>query len=290
MKTTSKVLAFVCAVIALGCGGGGGGGSTAKDVTISGAVFNIENMAPTNPASSVTISSKSTTTDLTTGVFSIAVPSGAKTANVTFVPAGGTPQVFDYTFPTVTADQEIGDLYVGVSKVSVRGRLVNSANATPIAGGSVAFAGRTATSASDGTFSLNSVAYPAANFAGFFSLVGSASATNFFNGSFQASTTAVGSVVSVGDVPLVPSGSDSPPALPANAILTVGPVQSGVVIIVNKGSSIITTGTTNTDGQLRLWLPIGTYTIAASKGTLNGNANLTITNLTTPVSQTITLG
>src|SRR5262249_30539880 len=147
-----------------------------------------------------------------------------------------------------------GDLYVGASTVTVTGRLVDSSTDLPIAGGQVVFAARTATSASNGTFTLTNVALPKTNFSGFLSLTGTAGATNYFNQGFQANTTVVSGVISVGDVALVPSGSDTPPGLPANASVSTSPATPGTVITVLSGSSTVTSGTTDSSGNIAFWL------------------------------------
>lgn len=286
-------LFLVCVAVLIGCGGGGGGGgsSTPATVSVSGSVLWIENLQPTTPASTVVVGTSSTTTDPGSGFFSVNVPSGATSATVTYVPGGGTPVVTTFNFPAATSDVDLGDLYIGPTTTTVRGRLVSSADASPIAGGTVKFAGRTAISASDGTFSIPNVAYPTTNFAGFLGLSGVASATGFFNQSFAPAGEAVSGVVQIGDVALVPSGSGDPPGLPANLIVTVQPSPSsaGAVVTVKQAGTSVTTGTVGGDGRVQFWLPIGTYDLTATKGTLSGTQSVSITTLTNPTNSTITL-
>ena len=287
------LLVGIILFFALGCGGGGGGGGTTTPttVTVSGSILWIETLNPTNPASTVAIGGKSTTTDLGSGFFSVEVPAGQTQATVTFVPGGGSPVVSTFTFPAATRDVDLGDLYIGPSSVTVHGRLVSSADASPIAGGTVSFAGRTAISASDGSFNLTNVAYPTSNFAGFLSLSGTAAATNFFNQSFQPSGTATSGVVNIGDVALVASGTDSPPALPANLVVSVQPIASsgGTLVSVKQGGVVVTSGTVGGDGRVQFWLPIGAYTLTATKGALSGTQSANITTLTSSTNATITI-
>lgn len=286
-------LFIVCVAVLIGCGGGGGGGgsSTPKTVSVSGSVIWIENLQPTTPASTVSVGTNSTTTDPGSGFFSVNVPSGATSATVTHVPSGGTPIVSTFSFPAATSDVDLGDLYIGPTTTTVRGRLVSSADATPIAGGTVKFAGRTAISASDGTFNITNVAYPTTNFSGFLGLSGVASATGFFNQSFSPPGEAVSGVVQIGDVALVPSGSTDPPGLPANLVVAVQPTASsaGALVTVRQGSTVVTTGTVGGDGRVQFWLPIGSYTLTATKGALSGTQSANITTLTSPSNATVTL-
>ena len=285
-------LNFVLAVttlLAIACGGGGGGSGTVKTVTVSGSVLLIDTLKPTTPPSTVAISSKSVLTDATAGSFGITVPSGPTSATVTYVPSTGTAQVFNYTFPAVTVDTDLGDLYVGPNTVTVSGRLVDSATAAAIVGGTVTFAGRSAVSASDGSFVLPSVAFPLTNLSGFLSLPGSGSASGYFNQSFQANSTVVANVISVGDVAMVPSGADTPPGLPADAIVSVTPATSGTTVTVLNGSSSLTTATTDASGHVQFWLPVGTYTLQATQGAKSGSGTLTITQTNQQSTSTLTL-
>ena len=278
--------------IALGCGGGGGGGgSTSSTVSVSGSVVWIENLQPTTPVSSVSVGTKSTTTDPGSGFFSLDVPRGVTSATATYVPSGGAPVVRTFNFPTATADVDLGDIYIGPATTNIHGRLVSSADASPIVGGTVTFAGGSAISASDGTFTIPSVAYPTTNFSGFLSLSGVASATGFFNQSFGPSGLAIGTAVEVGDVALVPSGSSDPPGLPANLTVTVQPTASsaGALVTVKQGGSNLTSGTVGGDGRVQFWLPTGTYDLTATKGTLSGTQSTTLTTLTSATNATVTL-
>jgi hypothetical protein len=200
--------------------------------------------------------------------------------------------VSEFTFPAATRDVDLGDLYIGPARVAVQGRLVSSATALPVAGGTVRFAGRQATSASDGSFNIADVAYPAVSFNGFLSLSGVGSATSYFNQAFQPSGLAVAGVVAVGDVALVPSGSDAPPGLPANMVVTVQPIASspGALVDVKQGVTTVTSGTVGADGRVQFWLPVGTYTLSATKGTLSGTQPASIASLSATTSATVTLG
>ncbi|MES1227474.1 MAG: hypothetical protein ABUL72_02325, partial [Armatimonadota bacterium] len=197
----------------------------------------------------------------------------------------------DFSFPAATADVDLGDLYIGPATTTVRGRLVSSATATPIAGGKVTFAGRSAVSASDGTFNITNVAYPTTNFTGFLSLSGTGSASGFFNNSFQPPAVAVAGVVTIGDVALVPSGTDTPPGLPANLVVTVQPIASsaGALVNVKQGATIVTSGTVGGDGRVQFWIPTGSYTLTGTKGALSGTQSANITSLSTATSTTLTL-
>lgn len=269
----------------IGCGGGGGGsggGGTGTTVSILGRIIWIENGGAPSPQATVRIGERTALTNTVDGGFNIDVPSGASSLTVTTT-VSGTPIIRTFTFAPATASVDLGDLFIGPSEVSLTGTLVDSANGTGIAGATVSIAGRTAVSAANGTFTVTQVAYSAASLSVFLGLQGTAARTGYFSGFFSPTSAAVGGVVNVGSISLVPTGGDSPPPLPTNLNVTVAPSGSGATVEVLLSGTVIRTGTADSAGKAAFWLPAGTYTVRATKSAQNGTTPVTIT---TPSSQT----
>lgn len=269
-----------------GCGGGGGGstggGGGGTTISILGRIIWIENGGAPAPQATVRIGTLTTLTNNVDGGFNLDVPAGATTLTVSTTVAG-VPIIRTFNFPAASASVDLGDLFIGPSEVSVTGRVVDSTNGTGVAGARVSIAGRTAVAAANGSFTVTQVAYSAASLSVFLGLQGEASAANYFIGFFSPPSGAVGGVVDVGSVSLVPTGGDSPPPLPTNLTVNVAPGGSSATVEVLLASTVIRTGTADAAGKVTFWLPAGTYTVRATKAAQNGTAPVTIT---TPSSQT----
>lgn len=278
------------ALLATGCGGGGGGtgGGGTTTISIVGRIIWIENGGPPSPAATIRIGSASTTTNTADGGFALDVPSGASSLTVSTTVAG-TPIIRTFTFPAASASVDLGDLYIGPEEVRVTGKVVSSSTAASVAGASVSLAGRRATSGADGSFSITLVAYSSASQAVFLGLQGEASASGFFAGFFSPPSGAVGGVVSVGNVALVPTGGDSPPPLPSNLTVTCTPSGSGATVEVLSGATVIRTMTADAAGKASFWVPVGSYTVRATKAAQTGSKPVTITSTNSQTSINVTL-
>lgn len=287
-----RLLLIVLAVFLLaGCGGGGGGtggGGGPTTVTIFGRVIWIVNGGSPSPAATVRIGTASTTTNAADGGFTLDVPSGATSLTVSTT-VGGVPIIRTFAFPAAAASTDVGDLFIGPEEVSVTGRAVSSASGSGIAGAKVTLGGRSATAGADGRFTISGVAYSSTSLAVFLGLQGVASATSYFNGFFAPPASAVGGVVAVGDVPLVPTGGITPPPLPANLSVTVAPSGSGSVVEVLSGAVVIRTQTADSAGKASFWLPVGTYTVRAAKAAQSGSSPVTIITTNSQTSINVTL-
>lgn len=275
------LVALFCIAILFGCGGGsgGGGGGTA---TIIGRVLWIESNAATSPASSVAVGTATTTTDLIDGSFVLAVAPGATSLTVSYSESGvGTPVVRTFTFPAVTGTTDVGDLYIGPETVTVHGTVIDASNQQPVAGATVKLAGRTATTAANGEFSVAQVAYSSTSPAAFGDLVGEVSEPDYVTRQFSPPTTAIAGVVEVGSLEISPLSFDVPPPLPANVTGTVLPVNSGAGALVEllDGVTVVRTTTADGAGQFRFWIGAGTYTVRAVSGVLSGTSPVTVTSV-----------
>lgn len=284
LSRTSRILpAVVALVLALaGCGGGGGGGGGGGTVLVplTGRVLWIESGSGTNPASTVRVGTESTTTDVIDGFFDFNAPTGSTQATVTYAPSSGAPIVRTFTFPALTAQTDLGDLYIGPQEVSVRGKAVDASDGSPVAGATVTLGGRRATSGSDGSFSVEKVAYSATNPAVFLGLDGVVSATNYFARHFSPQSLATGGVVQVGSIALTPLGSADPPPPPHTLQGQATPIGQGAnaTVEVLQSSVVVRSGKADDQGRYKFWLPTGTFTLRATKGASTAQVTFTVTS------------
>jgi len=265
-----------------GCGGGGGGGTPTERFFVDGRVLDVATGGPLNPGASVSIAGETTTSDVTDGFFSVEAPTGTTTATVSPPQAGyGT---YTFSFPATTGDVDLGDLWVGPERVTVRGTVRDSLTNAPIVGATVRFAGRQGTTNASGVFNLTDVAYASSNLGVFWGILGSASATGYFAGEFSAAgITASANLVNVGDVLLQDAGDDNPPGTPYNLWGNVTPVGEapGSTVELRRAGTLFRSYTVSGDGRYYFWVPAGTYTVRAVKGSSIGaekNVNLAQSN------------
>ena len=275
-----------------GCGGGGGGGTPAEEFFVDGRVLDVATGGPVNPGASVTIAGNSTTSDIIDGFFSVDAPAGTTSALVAPVQAGY--GAYTFTFSPTSGDVDLGDLWVGPERVTVRGTVRDSISNLPIAGATVRFAGRQATSNASGVFNLTEVAYASSNLGVFWGILGSASAAGYFSAEFSTSgITAASGVVNVGDVMLQNAGDDDPPGTPYNLWGNVTPTGDapGSTVELRKSGTLFRTYTVSGDGRYFFWVPAGTYTVRAVKGsTVGASKNVTLSQSNQVLQTDVELG
>ena len=275
-----NLFAFLLVLTLIACGGGGG---PVSSVTLTGRVLNVDTGAPFSSPASVQTSSASSNTAIADGSFTVAASSGVTGLTVLAPSSLGYP-IFDFVVPAKTqAVSDVGDLWVGPQKVTLRGTIRNAANSALISGAKIAFAGQNGTSASDGTFNIPNVAYSYANTASFLGLVGQVSATNFFSNEFTPNgNLAVGGIVNIGEVLMTPLDSDNPPGLPFNIWGIVSPSGSAsgtIVTLKALGGAVVRRFTIGTDARYQFWVEAANYRIEFQNGTLTAPAqNVTLGN------------
>ncbi|MCW5937327.1 MAG: hypothetical protein KIT11_08480 [Fimbriimonadaceae bacterium] len=293
MRTYFLLGMLLLALALVGCGGGGGngGGGGGQTVTLFGRVVWIETGAPPNPTATVRAGTASTATDPIDGYFEVSAPRGVSSVSVTYTPPGGSAIVRTFNFPPATATTDLGDLYVGPTTVTVRGVVVNASTNAAVAGATVTIGGQRGTSDSSGAFSVPGVAYSANGLAVFLGLEGRVTANGFFARSFSPPSGPSGNIVQVGSVALTPQGSGTPPPPPHNVQGRVLPANEGGQAVVRAlvGSSVVRTARADANGNFSLWLPVGSYTIRATKGTKTGETTLQVasTNVVKTVDVTL---
>lgn len=283
-----KLAGLIGILIALACGGGGGGGGGTAPATLTGRVLSVSTGSTTNPLSSVQAGSKSVVTD-NNGSFQLDVPAGTSSVVVDTRSSWGT---FTFTFNPASGTTDVGDLWVGPNKVSVKGRVISSANDTPIELATVSFGGRRATTAADGTFTITNVAYDGASQSVFWGIVGSVSALDFFATSFSTQPNlAIGGVVTVGDIRMTPSNDVNPPPPPYNLWGRVSPTAQApdTLATLKVNGTPIRVNKVGTDGIYRFWVGPGTYTIECTHGALSGTTTATLNAPNDVVRKDVTL-
>ena len=283
MKKLSSFLAAVLLILAIGCGGGGGGGGGGGNATLIGRVLSVVTGGPLNPASSVQLpgGSPSTVASLADGSFSLAnVPNGTTQAQV--VPNQAGWPLFTFNFPPASGPTVIGDLWVGPEQVTLRGRIVDSTNAQPIANADVSFGGQTGKSGIDGVFNLDGVAYSSATQTAFWGIVGTARANGYFKTDFNAAPNVKDglNVVDIGDVLLTPSNDPNPPGPPYNITGRVLPIgaSTGTIVTLKLGGIDQRVYNVGNDGKYYFWITPGSYQVTFQKGAQTApTQNVTLT-------------
>lgn len=276
MKAIFLTLAVVLSLLLAGCGGGGGGGGTA---TITGRVIEIESGSAPNPAVTVQSGSATATTALADGSFSLTVPVGTTTLNVNTASFGQ----FAFTITAASGTQDVGDLYIGPNKVSVTGKVLDSSNQNPVANATVKFGGVVGTTDSTGTFTLQNVAYPSANFATFFGIVGNVTQSSYFATTFSTSpNTATNGVVSVSDILMTPLSNPNPPPAPYTIFGHLNPssLGAGATVVLKQNGTAIRQTVGDSTGTYYFWVPAGSYTVSATNGSHTSGPD-TIVNVPT---------
>lgn len=244
-------------LLALGaCSGGGGAGETRQ---VSGRVLSVSTGGPVDPAATVQIGSRTDRTDAD-GLFSLRAALGATVATV----ASAFP-TFTFTFPPISADTDLGDLWVGPEAVTVVGTVVESTTSLPLPDVAIRFAGKRALTNSLGQFTLTEVAYdPGADFV-FFGIFGSAEKSGYLRSEFSANTPPIGGVVTIPLINLAPLSDPTPPPPPGNLYGTVtlqgGGNSSGTIVTVLQGGNPVRQQTLGDDQKYRFWVVPSDYTI-----------------------------
>jgi hypothetical protein len=284
-----RIFAVVAVLVGLiGCGGGGGGGTST--VQVSGRVFSVVTSGAPNPAAQFAVGERRVLTDPSDGSFTLEVPVNTDSATVD-------PRItgwpgFTFTFPAVTEDTDLGDLWIGPEKVTVRGRLLDASTGTAVSGGTVAFGGGIGQSGADGRFSLAGIAYSSENPSGFAGIEGAVRATNYFAASFSGGfETPVAGAIDIGDVLLVPLGSSEPPGTPYNVFGRVLPtaLAAGARVEIRLGGVLVRDLAVGSDGRYYAWLEPGTYAVQARNGAqVSGVETVNLTQTNQVISRDVT--
>jgi hypothetical protein len=267
------LLAGLVGLSLFGCGGGGGGGNPPTGTTVVGRVIWVVDGQAPSPSATVQADTASTQTSTTDGSFSFVVPQSATSVLVLYQ-SGSTTASFRFTIPPATGGTaDMGDLYIGPEKVTVKGRVISAIDSTAVQGAQVDFASRSGATDASGNFSLGEVAYSAVGGA-FFDIEGRVTRLGFLPQSFRAEDFAVSGVVTVSDILLVPESGSEPPPPPYNIKGKVSPNNSapGTIVTLLAGGVPIRRWTVGNDGTYGFWVLAGSYTMTYRNPTNNSSA------------------
>lgn len=283
-----RLIAGFVALITLWACGGGGGGSAVSNATVSGRVLSIETGSATNPLCQVKIAGQTITTEAD-GTFQATVANGTASLTIDTRSSWGS---FVYSFPAASGTVDLGDLWVGPGKITLKGRVISSATDLPIEAADVTFAGRSVRTGADGKFSIANVAYSGSTQAVFWGIVGKVAALGFFATEFTTQPkVAINAIVQLDDVRMTPNDDIDPPPAPFNLWGRVSPAASapGTVATLKESGVPIRTYTVGVDERFMFWVPPGTYTIECSNGALTGSTTGTITAANQVVRRDVTI-
>lgn len=291
LKITLGVALALALAIGCGGGGGGGGGNGGGLGSVVGRILDVRTGAAPNPQATVQTSAANGLTDSADGSFTVASSTG--TTQVTVIGGVGIP-VFTFETAPVNGTTDIGDLWVGPETVTVRGKVLDSTTSDPVIGATVSFAGRTATTNTNGVFQLQNVAYASSTQVAFWGIAGSAKATGYFLNEFSAApNAAIGGVVDVNDILLTPVSNPDPPGVPYNIWGKISPAADapGTVVTLKQGGSTVRIFNVPADGVYLFWVPPGTYKISYQKGPKTApDATATLDKPNSVVRKDATLG
>ena len=271
IRSIALFLTALFLIIAIGCGGGGGTTTTGGAVDVLGRVLNVETGGATNPQSSVQIGSNSALTSVADGSFTVPATLGASSLSVDTQSGFGT---WMFSFSPITGTTDVGDLWVGPQRVTVRGFIRDSSTNIGIAGATATFGGRIDVTDANGEFVLVDVAYSDANQTAFWGIAGFARANGFVASEWSAQpNVAVAGVVTVNDILLTPNSDPIPPGPPFNIWGRVSPGADapGTIATLRLNGNPVRVFNVASDGVYRFWVEPGTYTITFVMGSLNAS-------------------
>lgn len=266
MKQIQLLLLCLVALVLTSCGGGGGaGGGTTTRFNIVGRVVNISTGSVPDPVVSIQAGDRTTTSSASDGSFVLAAPAGTTSVTVIYKIGSADLQTSVFSIAPLAGDIDAGDLIVGPQKITVQGTVKQSSDGNPVAGATVRFGGKSATTNSSGVYTISEVGYDPGNIAAFLSLEGTVTQTGFFSATFSPVAGASSGVVNIDDVFLTTDSGTTPPGLPYNLEGVVTNGVPGVIVRVLSGTMLIRQGSllSPTTKAYGFWLEPGTYNVQA---------------------------
>lgn len=256
------------ALVVGGCGGGGGGskGASSGNGEVTGIVRDSanEDLPLENVTVAIggvsgqtrTVANANSDTGDVVGSFRLSgVPTGSGSAVVTL--ADGSQQTIAFLPKVANGANSPLELFVNIGQITGRVLLPDGQPAT-LAQLIITATGETISAESDGTFLLNLVPRGATTV---FAVQGTASKT--FDVQVGNGETAVGNVQLVDDPN--PNPPDGPYTLIGKVTLDNGAAQPGTTVFLFRDGIQRETATTGSDGQYRFYVPVGNYTVRATR-------------------------
>ncbi len=290
------IVALILAAMAFGtagCGGGGGGGGVGSTVTVTGRIIRAETNTRPDPAATITLGGVSGQSNATDGAFSIAsVSSGATSAVITATGSQTLTLPVTLTGANVTT-VNLGDIFLSDTgyTATVTGRVVTTVDNSQqnVAGAVVNIAGRTATTATDGKFTLDNLPVGLGTVAGAYGTVkaGGFEDKPITDATLEFPLTAGANALKNPIVIERPIGSTPNPPYTIRGVITVnGTPTAGIAVSVTNSTGQVFSTSTGPGGTYLFWLVTGTYTISAATGNASGSTMVTLSSLDNPVTAT----
>jgi len=308
MKTTKETrmtgrlrglgLTALCAmalVAMAGCGGGGGGGPRAD---IRGRILLVTTGQPPNPAATVAVAGADAVQTLTDGTFIIRNAS-ADAKQIVVTATGMTKLVQDLPTLTANAVNDLGDVFLTNStyNADVDGTVLRADTLAPVSGATVRISGKTAVTASDGSFAIKALPV---GLGGPDIQIGVVRATGFEDKAIYwdfpfGATTSADTVNHLGNIlisPPVGTIPDAPTTIRGKVTLQGETVHTGSTVTLIKLPEGTELGSvlSLSDGSYGFWVPVGKYQIRAEhSGYQTQTVNVLLSKLDQPVTVNITL-
>ncbi|HZT41214.1 MAG TPA: carboxypeptidase regulatory-like domain-containing protein [Chthonomonadaceae bacterium] len=274
-----RVGAWILAVLGLlglmaastGCGGGGGGGGGGgATTTVTGTVLQVDTASAPAHVATVTIGGQTVQTNKD-GTFKVAgVPITATTAVVSDTADNLGTRTLAIQLANAPAN-DLGNIYLSAQgyTATVTGRVVTmvSGQTQPVGGAVVTISGSSATTATNGTFTLSNMPVGLGTIAG--EIIGQVTASGFLTKTITSDQLPIpltAGTNNIGDLLIAqPSGSTPPPPYTITGTVTVsGKPASGVPVSISLNNNNLGSTTTDSNGAYFFWVVPGKYTITAS--------------------------
>jgi len=286
---------FVAAVVVVavlagvGCGGGGGG----QPADVRGRILLVTTGQPPNPPATVSIAGAASVQTLTDGTFVVRNAS-ASAQEIVVTAAGMTTLRQKLPALTPNAVNDLGDIFLtdATYDATVTGTVVRADTLDPIPGALIRISGLTATSAADGSFTIEKLPV---GLGGPDIAVGLVRATGYEDKPLVFDIPLGSGTNSVGQIPLSPPVGDlpgGPTTIRGKVTLQGQTVHTGTTVTLLRAADDTVLGSVLTlqDGSYGFWVPVGRYRVRAEHpGYQTKTVDVEVTRLDRPVTVNIEL-
>jgi hypothetical protein len=284
VRRLAPVPAAMLVLALIGCGGGGGGGgSSSGPVTVTGMVERVETSQAPSPAATVTIGSVSAATD-TNGNFALAgVPQNATSLTVTA--SGSVTRTIPIALTAGT--DNLGIVYISDTgyTATATGTVLVDGTDQAVGGATVTIASLTATTTTNGSFTIASLPVGLGNVPG--AVIGTVTAKGFAVKQIVPSFAFVTGSNALGTIPIGSSVSSTtpPPPYTITGMVTVsGAAKAGVSVKLSQGAVVLGTTTTDSTGAYYFWVVPGAYLVTATYNTSTLGSDITLSQINAPIT------
>jgi hypothetical protein len=294
------LLALLAGLLA-GCGGGGGGGGgnnpppSNGNVTLLGVVYDVNTSNPIQSAT-VTVNGQKTTT-AADGSFTLTKVAATSTTGTV---AASSYQTYTMALkiPSGTTSVSLGNIYLtttaGDYSATTSGTVVTPSNGqdVPVAGATVTIGGSMTVTATDGAFTLSGLPVGLGNDPT--TAIGVVHLTGYVDKPLLTSFPFVaGANNALGNILIQKGTSTSVPVLPYTITGKVtqkssGTAQQGITVELLSNNAVLSTTTTDVNGNYYFWVVPGAYSVATFVNEVQGQ-QVTVNLVSADAPQTANL-